>query len=356
MIKQKWVISEDERKRILNLHESATKNQYMIKEDTDPNKVSFNISKSFPSGKFNIIDTSEMDGAIAKIQSLLKTGQGKFNTIVINSSESRVPNEGVGMQKGDLSKKRAEEVEKYIKTKIGDSVNIKVNDFGAQGPEWDISIGKDSPEYTKYQYVTLSLSAENSKDGVKSICDFKFKETRGQGKEEDDYVTFNEPLKDYGELNIDTGTIPDRMVVLNTENSIVYDSGYIVTQPHQYSEFKYVPLYVYSLTFINQIKKNPSVSGSKLITIDVNSFEELISKLMVNPSKTPNKKDIRRETSLKGLENLFNKGVRTFVLYSIGGLEIGNAPFDSRKGDSIVRVFSPVGQTGYTITGNCPNQ
>jgi len=45
MIKQKWNISEDERKRILNLHESATKKQYLIKEQSESNKVSFNIPK-----------------------------------------------------------------------------------------------------------------------------------------------------------------------------------------------------------------------------------------------------------------------------------------------------------------------
>jgi hypothetical protein len=360
MIRQTWNISEEEKNRILNLHESATRNQYLIKEQTDPNKVSFNISKSFPSGKFNITNTSEIDSAITEIQSLLKTGQGKFNTVVINSSESKVPNRGVGMQVGDLSKKRAEEVEKYIKSKVGDSVSVKVNDLGPQGPEWNASKGSDNPEYTKYQYVTLSLSADkeqnNPDSGPQSICNFNFTETRGQGEEENNYVTFERELKDYGQLSINTGSIPDRMIVLNANNSIVYDSGYIATEPHPYNEFKYVPSYVYSLTLINQIKKNTAVSGSKLITINVNSYEELLSKIMTNPTGTPNKKDIRTETSLKGLENLFNKGIRTFVLYSIGGLEIGRVPFDSRKGDSSVMVFSPVGQTGYTITGRCPKQ
>jgi hypothetical protein len=356
MIKQNWLISEEEKNRILNLHESATKKQYLIKEQSESNKLSFNISNSFPSGKFKLSDTSLIDDAISQIQNLLKTGKASFNTIVINSSESKVPNKGVGMDPGDLSRKRGEEVEKYIKSKIGDSVNVKVNDLKAQGPEWDESKGSNHPDYTKYQYVTLSLSAENSKDEVKSICDFKIKETKGQGLEKDNYITYNKPLKDYGGLTIETGSIPDRMVVVNNENTIVSDTGYVATEAHQYKEFKYVPAYVYSLTFINQIKKNPSVSGNKLITINVETFEELVSKLLVNPSGKVNKKDIRSETSLKGLESLFNKGIRTFVLYSIGGTEIGKIPFDSRKGDSRVIVYSPVGQTGYTITGECPQQ
>lgn len=34
MIKQNWVISSEERERILNIHETATKNQYLVKEQT----------------------------------------------------------------------------------------------------------------------------------------------------------------------------------------------------------------------------------------------------------------------------------------------------------------------------------
>jgi hypothetical protein len=356
MIKQHWLISEEEKNRILNLHESATKNLYIIKEQNESNKVSFNISNSFPSGKFKLSDTSLIDDALSQIQNLLKTGKSNFDTIVINSSESKVPNEGVGMNPGDLSRKRGEEVSRYIKSKIGNLVNIRVNDLKAQGPEWDESKGSDHPDYTKYQYVTLNLSAENSKDDVVSVCDFTINQSGGQGIERDNYITLNRPLKDYGELSIDSDSIPDRMVVVNKQNVIVSDTGYVATGAHQYSEFKYVPSYVYSLTLLNQIKKNPSVSGNKLITINVNSFEELISKLLVDPSKISNKSNLKGELSVKGLQTLFERGIRTFVLYSIGGPEIGKIPFDSRKGDSRVIVYSPVGQTGYTITGNCPQQ
>lgn len=364
MIRQTWNISDEERNRILNLHESATKKQYLLKEQDDTKKESFNITNSFPSGKFNITNTSEIDDAINKIQSLLKTGQGGFNTIMINSSESKVPNRGVGMTTGDLSKKRAEEVNKYLKNKIGGSVNIQINDLGPQGPEWNPSKGSDNPEYTKYQYVTLSLSAEvNTKtptDG-ESICDFTFKETKGQGEEKYNYVTVTKKLKDYGNLSINTGSIPDRMIVVNSENKIVSDTGYVATEPHQYTKFKYVPFYIYQLTMLNSVKKSPAVSGNNLVTINVNSFEELMSELLVNPSVVPNSASLRKMggevfNGVVKLKQLFDRGIRTFVLYSIGGLEIGRIPFDSRKGDSEVIVYSPVGQTGYTITGDCPTK
>jgi hypothetical protein len=367
MIKQNWSISQEEKNRILNLHESATKNQYLLREETDPNKISFNISKSFPSGKFILSDTSEIDDSLSKIQKMLETGDGSFDTIIINSSESKVPNRGVGLETGELSKKRGEEVEKYIKSKIGNSINVRVNDLGSQGPEWDVSKGSKHPDYTKHQFVNLTLSGEkkpsttNVEDNVKSICDYDLNETRGQGEEINNYITLDDTLKDYGYLTIDTGSIPDRMIVLNREKTIVADTGYIATKPHQYKNFKYVPLYVYQLTLLNQVKKNISVSGNKLITVTVNSFEELMSKLLVNPKTTPSNERIVKmggevSDGITNLKNLFRKGIRTFVFYSIGDLEIGKIPFDSRKGDYNVIVYSPVGQTGYTIKGFCPKE
>jgi hypothetical protein len=44
--------------------------------------------------------------------------------------------------------------------------NIKINDLGPKGPDWNPSKGKDNPDYTKFQYVTLDLSAQK--------CNFTF--------------------------------------------------------------------------------------------------------------------------------------------------------------------------------------
>ena len=63
-------ISSEERNRILNLHESATKKLYLIKEDiTEP--IKFNISNSFPSGKYELNNTTEIDNAIKQINDYL---------------------------------------------------------------------------------------------------------------------------------------------------------------------------------------------------------------------------------------------------------------------------------------------
>ena len=343
-MKNLFEISSEEKNRILNLHENATKKQYLINEQKIK-PINFNITDSFPSGKFTLNNTDEIDNAINQIVKYLKSGKGSLNTIVINSSESKVPNRGVGLKPGELSKLRASEVEKYIKSKLGDSVSIKINDLGAQGPDWNSSKGKDNPNYTKFQYVTLDLSAQK--------CNFTFKGGGTQGVASNDYITANEPdtlLYDKGTLTLDSGSIPDRMVVIDDSGKITQDTGYIATQKHQYSEYKYVPLYVSTLTELNN---SVAVSGNKLKLFTVqNDFKELLNILLINPSKY-NENDNRREIN-EGILNLkyqFKKGVRTFVLYDdVKSLPI---PFDTNLGDKKFVIYSPLGNTGYSVTGKC---
>ena len=343
-MKNLFDISSEEKSRILNLHENATKNQYLISEQKIK-PINFNITDSFPSGKYNLNKTQEIDNAINQINKYLKSSKGSLNTIVINSSESKVPNRGVGLKPGDLSKLRASEVEKYIKSKLGDSVNIQINDLGAQGPEWNPSKGKDNPEYSKFQYVTLDLSAQK--------CNFIFNGSGKQGLASNDYITANEPdslLYDKGTLSLDSGSIPDRMVVIDNSGKITQDTGYIATKKHQYSEYKYVPLYVSTLT---ELLNSVAVSGNKLKLVTVkNDFKELLNILLVNPSEY-NENDGRREIK-EGIENLqyqFNKGVRTFVLYDI--VQSLPIPFDTNLGDRKFVVYSPLGKTGYSVKGTC---
>lgn len=343
-MKNLFDISSEEKNRILNLHESATKNQYLISEQKIK-PINFNITDSFPSGKYTLNKTDEIDKAINQINKYLKSSKGLLNTIVINSSESKVPNRGVGLKPGDLSKLRASEVEKYIKSKLGDSVNIKINDLGPQGPEWNTSKGKDNPEYTKFQYVTLDLSAQK--------CNFTYNGSGKQGLPSNDYITANEPdtlLYDKGTLTLDSGSIPDRMVIIDNSGKITQDTGYIATQKHQYSEYKYVPLYVSTLTeLINSV----AVSGNKLKLVTIkNDFKELLNILLVNPSEY-NEKDNRREINegIVNLKNQFNKGIRTFVLYDI--VKSLPIPFDTNLGDKKFVVYSPLGNTGYTVKGTC---
>lgn len=369
-------ISSEERNRILNLHESATKKLYLIKEDiTEP--IKFNISNSFPSGKYALNNTTEIDNAIKQINDYLKSGKGSFNTIVINSSESKVPNEGVGLNPGDLSKLRASEVEKYIKSKLGDKISIKINNLGAQGPEWDKNKGSKHPDYTKYQYVTLNLSAEKSTEK----CNFKIEYEGVQGSKSNNYIAILPPkykndLNEKGKLSFITGTMPDRLIVTDTQKQITLDTGYVSTELYLDNIINYIPAWVDSLTKIYN-QKSPAVGGSKIITKNVSSIDELVSLIFKNEKLKNilldliNKNDLKKlksilqtnagtgEVSL-GFVNLlkqYNNGVREFVLY-----EKRTTPYelvyDTSKGNNLFFVYAPIGgpgmgSTGFKIEGGC---
>jgi hypothetical protein len=316
----------------------------------------FNINNSFASGKFQLTTTKEIDAAINEINGIVsKTPNVKYD-VVVTSSESKVPNRGVGLKPGELSLKRGQSAEIYIKEKLGDKVNFKVNNLGAQGPEWNPTSGSDNPQYTKFQYVTISLmiSADQPTNNTDEICRWSFKAPGEQGEAAKNYVTANEAVKGKGNLTITTGSIPDRMIVVNSQNQIVKDTGYVATKPHQYTDFKYVPYYVAQLTKLNG---KPAVSGNKIITIDVQDYNDLMRQLLVNPEVIPTPQNLKAmggevSTGMDLLKKLLDAGTKRFVLYSV---ENGSAtlPFDVNTGDKSVMVMSPIGQTGYEITGSC---
>lgn len=356
MIRQTWDINDDEKNRILNLHENATRNLYLIQEQQIKPIKQFNITNSFKSGQYQLTTTTELDSAISEINTIVsKTPNVKYD-VVVTSSESKVPNRGVGLKPGDLSLKRGQVAEQYIKSKLGEKVVVKVNNLGAQGPEWDQTKGSDNPEYTKYQYVTISLvvSGGGKTTGKGSVCTTDINGEGQQGIPQKNYVTTNEKLDGNGELVLTTGSIPDRMVIYNEQNQIVKDTGYVATEPHKYTSFKYVPIYVSQLTRLNG---TVSVSGNKMVVIEVQSFEELMKQLLVDPNKIPTDLELKKmggevSSGVSQLKKIFNTGVKKFVLYTIiNGASV--LPFDGDAGDKSVVVMSPIGQTGYQIKGKC---
>ena len=193
MIKQSWNINENEKLRILNLHETATKNQYLILEQKEVitktietgKPITFNLPNTFASGQYRITDTTSIDDAINKMNNYVKQYpiDSKFE-VVIESSESQVPNKGVGLNPGDLSRLRAEEIEKYIKDKIPKNITPKIDNRGAQGPEWDSKLKSNNSAYTQYQYVKLIFSVSGKKENIQTKvipvnCNVSIKNSNG---------------------------------------------------------------------------------------------------------------------------------------------------------------------------------
>ncbi len=187
MIKQNWNISTDEAKRILMMHEGATKNLYLISEQKivvdklEPKKFTL-PNNTFPSGKYKEFNKAEVDGVVQQlldyVENFPKNQQIKLE---IESSESKVPNRGVGLESGQLSELRGQEMKNYLTSKLPANITVEMKNLGAQGPEWNrpknatpeqIRQLANDPSYTQWQYVSFNIvgSGENEKE----ICQLGF--------------------------------------------------------------------------------------------------------------------------------------------------------------------------------------
>lgn len=187
MIKQNWNISTEEAKRILMMHESATKNQYLINEQKivvnklEPKKFTL-PNNTFPSGKYKEFNRADVDKVVQQLLDYVKNfPKNQQIKLEIESSESKVPNKGVGLEPGKLSELRGEEMKNYLKSKLPTNITLEMKNLGAQGPQWkrpsnatpeQIRQLANDPSYTQYQYVSFNIvgSGENEKE----ICELGF--------------------------------------------------------------------------------------------------------------------------------------------------------------------------------------
>ena len=125
MIKQTWNISEDEKNRILNLHENATKNLYLVNEqliskkiNNSPTKTTFpkqNLGNKFAFGEYDSQNVKNNILALKpKIEEFIKNSGGNQFTVNISSGESNVTNPKGFETKGSLGLARANSVKKIF--------------------------------------------------------------------------------------------------------------------------------------------------------------------------------------------------------------------------------------------------
>ena len=387
MIKQTWNIDEDEKNRILNLHESATKLQYLTLEQSGQqsgsgvattSKISStefpkqNLGNQFKFGEYQSdVVKNSIVALKPKIEEFINNSGGKQFTVNISAGESNVTNPKGFETKGSLALARANSVKQYFQEIFPDLV--KNGTLIIQGPT-DVNqviIGKTPydktkgdnknpqlvKQYRQEQFVNFDIKGSGQVENITSICDWNASITGGAGEASKNYITTNIKLRGTGTLTFGTGSIPDRLVVVDGKNSITQDTGYVATGAHKYQSFKYVPLYVSKLTQLNQ---TIPVSGSKIVTIKVKDINELIRQMMVpGITQIPGDSELRNMgqteiyNGIEELRTLFNRGVREFVVYTISPTEFISIPFNNKMGDSKVMVYSPVGKTGYSLTGKC---
>lgn len=184
MIKQTWEISQEERNRIISLHESATKNFYILSEQlTDKETINLTKRVEFPSGMHssakvnlnNLIDLTE-------IEDFLKKYPNNEIIIKLKSSESQVPNNDnevtpkKRLNPGDLSKMRYQTIQtfmtQWLNGLVSKGIISQLPEFVSSQPiidtttPWNPSpeltssqisaLAKD-PKYTKHQFVEITV-------------------------------------------------------------------------------------------------------------------------------------------------------------------------------------------------------
>jgi hypothetical protein len=304
---------------------------------------SFDFSNNFKSGETSFTNRESLQNIIKDIQDFTKNKNQARYTVTIQASESQVTNPK-GYKKGELAIERANNLQQVFE-KLG-FTNIDIKTEIGKTP---YTAGKDNPQdqsYTDEQFVRveISLNAQDlcnfSQDGV----DINAK----QGGAGSNYITFDEIITGKGVLEFTPESIPDRLILLDQNGNIKQDTGYISTKKSQYTQWKYVPAYVAGLSEMS----GEAVQGSKIKKVKANNLEELVKQLL-NTSYDW-KKDTRREVKegLDSLQKLIDSGVTEFIIYDIlSGSQ--NVPFNSDNNDSQIKIYSPLGQTGYNIKGVC---
>lgn len=197
MNKNLFIISEEEKNRILGLHDSYKKVYGTIslnEQETKSEMIIIPLTKTFASGKYKITNESFFEPYIKQINDFLKSfPKNRAISIQISAGESQVPNydrekypitgnntvdfsQEKKLPPGDLANKRMDEIERLVKEKFSQFTNVKVTKtqpvIGTT--PWDSTQDANDPKYIKEQFIQIKIKAlgESSEDSPKPKCKF----------------------------------------------------------------------------------------------------------------------------------------------------------------------------------------
>lgn len=207
MIRQKFIIDKDETMRILRMHESATKNHYILTEQTevvtgyDKNTE----QKKFPTQKlgdkfeYGVYDSPTVKSEIQKLKPQIedfikKTDANKF-IVNVTAGESRVTNPKGFETKGSLALERAKSVKKYFEEIFPDLIKNGTLVISIPPDVDHVKIGTTpykkgdqnktqlKAKYKEEQFVNFDITGSGSKTTTltktKFLCDTKPLENAG---------------------------------------------------------------------------------------------------------------------------------------------------------------------------------
>jgi hypothetical protein len=213
MIKQNWLISEEDKLRIISLHESATKNNYLIfeqnigstiKRSEDFDKVvtqKFPISFYFPTGFHSVKSVDEKGGSIVdqvtksfdSLKEFIRNYDNpKVFNVTISSGESAVPNRdnerldksGIGtvLKPGRLAQMRSKTIENLLipnfQKLIQEGFLDTIPQIVISEPIIGKSTVKDSEDAKKEQFVKVDFDVKGMRKDTPTPevpCDFNIK-------------------------------------------------------------------------------------------------------------------------------------------------------------------------------------
>lgn len=257
MIKNLFEVSREEKNRILRLHETATKKQYLIFEQNEnPDPPSefgpVNLGDHFEYGKHESeavkADIQKLKPEIEKFISE-NTDYSKFE-VKIEGGESRVTNPEGFEQQGSLALARANSVKKYFEEIFPEQIKSGVLVINAPTDVNQVEIGKTPyvrwsgdhedeekmPKYRAEQYVRFQIKGIGEKkveNENPAGCGhfFRAAENQGFGDFNADFtkaVDFNLTVES-GEITIQTEawTMPDILYIsIDGKTDFINNIGY----------------------------------------------------------------------------------------------------------------------------------
>ena len=370
-------ISSEERSRILNLHESATKRQYLTLEQkitTVTSNTAFpkqNVGNQFKYGEYQ---SDVVKNSIATLKPQIedfiqKSGVKQF-TVNISAGESNVTNPKGFETKGSLALARANSVKQYFQEIFPDLIKNGTLVIKSPADVSQVILGKTpydktkgdnrNPElvklYNQEQFVNFDIVGSGQVSKItKDFCSFSESANGRVATPESGFLGYDYTLDissaSTGKLltvNLDPLSIPDLLVV--TLGNQVKSSGFVGEGSEDNIGFL-------ATIFGNQYLLNnqpiPSMFPSDIVPMSVEEAKTLFN-------------DINKvQRNLKHVvKNVNWSKPKDVILESIKFYKFRTNPVKSRKGiitfkkpegvsEINIKVYSPIGSTLWSLNGAC---
>ena len=388
MIKQKWMMSEEERNRIITLHKCATKNLYLIKEQTQstsPTKTNntfpeTKLGNNFEYGKFESERVKNLIFNLKpQIEEFIKNSDSSKFVVNITAGESQVTNPKGFEERGSLALARANSVSNYFKELFPDLIKKGILVINSPQTTNDVRIGttpyggKGSGDFEKpnlrrmyeqEQFVNFNIVGEGQK--TKSVCSYSKEAQGGYADPSKNFIYLDENI-DISQLNngeqisivLYPFTVPDMLVVSDGTNT--YNTGFVGESSDLWNLLLATILVkTYGVKIPSGFPQNPTPVDKKQAYSIIGNEGNLSEMLQhVFPQvKGKNAKQIINDKSINFYTYPKNVIVSDYKNPAFQGNYGGIATITKKDGMSNinVKVYAPIGITQWKLKGFCNTQ